>query len=484
MQVLWRKQTGIENPILIVNITNKYTSHLKKTTMKNLLLIVTLFICVSHSSFAQTLFVPSGTAGIGTSSVTGKVGIGTGMSAPAGHLQVKGVGYFGNENANTASIISLGSSGGDYGSIGYGFKFTTTGDNHTYIATDYASRLRFHQGGFDFFTAPSGTVNSVVPFTNVMRITQNGNVGIGIGNQNPTARLDVSSNSSTTVLMHLNQTGTSGAQVELQRFSAPGGSSYFNVAAILAKTNGTNSAGSYLSINPIMTNGTGWAEGITIYAGGNVGVGTNTPGPFRLYANGNSRFGGAATIGHSGGHYDEFGYNVGFTNINDNYTYVVQDAAASIRMGYNGSIEFRTAPAGNAGSALALTNRLIIKENGNVGIGSNADHKLDVKGTIHAQEVLVDLNVPGPDYVFEPTYDLPSLNEVEKFINENKHLPEVPSARQMEEEGLNLKEMNLLLLKKVEELTLYIIELKKENVTQQKQSDEQQAQINKLLSKK
>jgi hypothetical protein len=107
---------------------------------------------------------------------------------------------------------------------------------------------------------------------------------------------------------------------------------------------------------------------------------------------------------------------------------------------------------------------------GNVGIGTTSpDAKLAVKGTIHTQEVKVDLQgAVAPDYVFEKDYNLRPLPEVESYINMNKHLPEIPSARQMEEEGLHLKEMNLLLLKKVEELTLYVIELKKENEQQQK----------------
>jgi hypothetical protein len=117
-------------------------------------------------------------------------------------------------------------------------------------------------------------------------------------------------------------------------------------------------------------------------------------------------------------------------------------------------------------SALGLYNngwRLIADANGNVGIGTvSPDQKLTVKGTIHAQEVKVDMSVPGPDYVFEKDYDLLSLAELENYIQQNKHLPEVPSAKEMEKEGLNLKEMNLILLKKMEEMTLHMIEMKKE----------------------
>lgn len=97
---------------------------------------------------------------------------------------------------------------------------------------------------------------------------------------------------------------------------------------------------------------------------------------------------------------------------------------------------------------------------GNVGIGTAIpDAKLAVKGTIHAQEVKVDLSVPGPDYVFEKGYKLPTLEEVKAFIDKNKHLPEIPSAKEMENNGVNVSEMNVLLLKKVEELTLYNIQM-------------------------
>lgn len=104
------------------------------------------------------------------------------------------------------------------------------------------------------------------------------------------------------------------------------------------------------------------------------------------------------------------------------------------------------------------------KGDGNVGIGTtNPDKKLTVAGTIHAEEVIVDASVPQPDYVFEDDYDLISLEEIEAFIKDNKHLPGIPSAVEVEDKGLNAGEMQAKLLEKVEELTLYAIELKKEN---------------------
>ncbi|CAN5272040.1 hypothetical protein BH09BAC3_BH09BAC3_35250 [soil metagenome] len=116
--------------------------------------------------------------------------------------------------------------------------------------------------------------------------------------------------------------------------------------------------------------------------------------------------------------------------------------------------------------------RMLIDENGNVGIGTKTpDQKLTVNGKIHATEVIVTSTVPTPDYVFESSYILPDLKDVKSYIDQNKHLPDVPSAVDIEKNGINLSEMNMLLLKKVEELTLYVIELKKENEKQQKQID-------------
>ncbi|MGS2764554.1 hypothetical protein [Sinomicrobium sp. M5D2P9] len=104
------------------------------------------------------------------------------------------------------------------------------------------------------------------------------------------------------------------------------------------------------------------------------------------------------------------------------------------------------------------------RDNGNVGIGTvTPDAKFTVKGKIHTQEVKVDLaGAVAPDYVFKEDYHLRSLEEVQAHIKEKGHLPGIPSAEEMEEEGINLKEMNLRLLEKVEELTLYVIELKRE----------------------
>jgi Asp-tRNA(Asn)/Glu-tRNA(Gln) amidotransferase B subunit len=86
-----------------------------------------------------------------------------------------------------------------------------------------------------------------------------------------------------------------------------------------------------------------------------------------------------------------------------------------------------------------------------------------VKGKILAEEVRVQLSGDWPDYVFTQNYDLMPIDELETFINKNNHLPEIPSSAKVTEEGgIDVGEMNALLLKKIEELSLYVIELHKE----------------------
>lgn len=100
---------------------------------------------------------------------------------------------------------------------------------------------------------------------------------------------------------------------------------------------------------------------------------------------------------------------------------------------------------------------------GNVGIGVDVPtEKLEVDGQIHAREVKVDVSFPAPDYVFYRDYDLKSLEDVQAYIEQHGHLPNIPSAKEIESNGIELGLMNMKLLEKIEELTLYILQQQKE----------------------
>ena len=105
---------------------------------------------------------------------------------------------------------------------------------------------------------------------------------------------------------------------------------------------------------------------------------------------------------------------------------------------------------------------------GQVGIGvSDPQHKLDVAGIIHAEGLIAEgeiraseiiVSTTGADFVFADDYQLRPLSEVKAFITENKHLPEIKSAQVMQENGVGINELQIQLLQKIEELTLYILQ--------------------------
>ena len=124
----------------------------------------------------------------------------------------------------------------------------------------------------------------------------------------------------------------------------------------------------------------------------------------------------------------------------------------------------------------SYTDRLIVNSRtGNVGIGTlnvaDVGYKLFVETGIRTRKVVVD-QVAWPDYVFKPGYHTPSLDSVAQYIRTNRHLPDMPSADSVAQNGLNLGENQAQLLKKIEELTLYVIELRKE-VDELKQQNKQ-----------
>lgn len=252
---------------------------------------------------------------------------------------------------------------------------------------------------------------------------------------------------------------TAGGGTELRLVSAGGTSGGFGFYTNIS------SAAAFGSTRP--------APVMKIDGTGNLGVGTNTPSAkLHININGSSTNYAAyasTDVGLVLQNGNSTANNLNLLAFTDASGWGVADLGTiTNHASHSAKLFFSTRPAGSG-----PLQRMIIDENGNVGIGSlNPNQKLTVNGTIYGKEVKVDLNVPGPDYVFLNAYSLRSLAEVEDYIKTNQHLPEVPSAAQMEKEGINVSEMNMLLLKKVEELTLYLIKLDKEHTELTKKFEE------------
>ncbi len=172
-----------------------------------------------------------------------------------------------------------------------------------------------------------------------------------------------------------------------------------------------------------------------------------------------------------------------FTGTSANAGYVGTNFAKSFHIAAGGSVGYTMDASrnnswigsGTFGGALTGTSATF---SGNTNIGTTQTNaNLYVHGIIKSKEVKVEATVMVPDYVFEKSYDLKSLTDVKTYITENKHLPEIPSASEIEKDGINVGNMQMSLLKKIEELTLYMIE-------KDKQVKALEARLNLLENKK
>lgn len=170
------------------------------------------------------------------------------------------------------------------------------------------------------------------------------------------------------------------------------------------------------------------------YTAGNVGIGTASPANKLTVQTGDASYGiihtnGTVTVG------TYIGSNGGWLGTKSNHP-----------------LYFFA----NNSNALAT-----ILPNGNMGIGTiSPAYKLSVNGTIQAKEIRVETG--WSDFVFDKNYKLRSLNEVENYIQQNKHLPDIPSAKEIQQNGLAVADSQTKMMQKIEELTLYIIQMQKE----------------------
>jgi hypothetical protein len=214
-----------------------------------------------------------------------------------------------------------------------------------------------------------------------------------------------------------------------------------------------------------MGRGTSVLYPLTVSYGGNVGIGTNTP-KAALDVKGNMRISGNTANPTSIETFSRGNITITTDGFPVSRGLFIKSPTADI---LNVTPEFLSySLAGNTvlkvDANVNSFGDIIIKDNNN-----DINFRAYTDGTVRAREVRVNLATIPPDYVFEKSYNLLPIEEVEKYIIQNKHLPNVPSAKEMMEQGsMDVSAMQLKLLEKVEELTLYIIELKNENEKLQK----------------
>ncbi|MCP4180215.1 MAG: hypothetical protein GY756_20820, partial [bacterium] len=372
-----------------------------------------------HSSTSQNTYFNAGNVGIGTIIPNAKLEVNSYNAVYTGvpSLLVK-------DHTNRGTIILESATDNPTD-----FVFKNNGQGRVWLS----SRNESDGYKFNIFTNPDGVGSAEIC---AMTIEQNGN--IGVGTSNPIAKLEVNSSgavySGTPSLLVKDNTNRGTIILE---------SVTDNPTDLVFKNNGearvwlssrSSSDGHKFNIftNP---DGAGTAEmcAMTIEQNGNVGIGTTSPssdltlkGTFEIRESDNG----------------------------NEAVKIIGGSTSSVFEGYNsGSQTVRIH---------SSTSQNTYFNAGNVGIGTTTpDQKLSVNGKIHSKEVIIDLDFPAPDYVFKKDYDLKSLAEVEAYINKNSHLPEIPSAKEFEENGVMVAEMNMNLLKKVEELTLYTIEQEK-----------------------
>jgi hypothetical protein len=267
---------------------------------------------------------------------------------------------------------------------------------------------------------------------------------VGIGTTTPSYPIHMA-NSAATINMQIDGTSTAWTGMYMRNSTTTGIPYYAYTANTTTAWTQLTAAGKWsLHLN---------GERLSVLNTGFVGIGTTAPG-FKLDVVGRIRLGSDGSGAGAWFRNNANTADVGFVGLaNDNH------------VGFWG----------NTGAGWALN---VNTTNGNVGIGTlttTTAYKLSVNGSIRAKELVVETG--WADFVFAKNYRLRPLSEVESFIKTNNHLPDVPSAADVEANGVKLGEMQTTLLQKIEELTLYSIQ-------QNKEIEALKAQINQILEKK
>ncbi len=420
--------------------------------MRTLFLLLFILLFFTYNSFSQdtygieidpgggaitipvpTLYISHGLQQGVDTTLSRNFNVGIGIRDPKEKLHIDGS-VRGNQNG--ALRISTGNGYIDLGPKSSSYANIETDRNYfSFNKSVYAT---------GFSSSSTNPLQLQTNGTSRITILNSGNVGIGTttpaeklhingsvrGNQNGALRISTGNG-----YIDLGPKSSSYASIETDR-------NYFSFNKSVYATGFSSS-----STNPLQlqTNGT---SRMTILNNGYVGLATTTPAE-------QFQIGDLWTFHNGGTKY--MGYNIRYISNKD--VRIADGYSSRIALSQDGDIRLETGGTGAANSTVSPKGMLILTSLGNVGIGTTNTHsyKLAVAGNILAEEVVVKLQGDWPDYVFNTDYSAPSIEQIEEHIQEKGHLPHVPSAEEINKSGINLGQMDALLLQKIEELTLLII---------------------------
>jgi len=402
---------------------------MKKLKQTTALLMIGLAILAFSSVKAQWSFNSthiynsnSGFVGIGNSTPTSLLHVSKFMGEPTITVHNPGAG-----GGATFRMID------NNGNADWKFKALNTG----------GFKIRDQQSGIDVIKIEQNSMN------NSIFIAQGGN--IGIGTETPDAAFEIARNGVVPVLSIRNLGGTAaGAEIKLLHDG--------NLSEWKIKT--TNAGGfkirdQFSGMDVITISQNPMPNSIFIAEGGNTGIGTVLPG-------------GALEIARNDVVPAIILRNLGGTSQGGEIKFIHDGILSEWSLKSTSTGGFKIRDQANSLNVINIEansaeSAIYVAAGGNIGIGTTSPQtKLAVNGEIKCKLIEVTLD-NWSDFVFDDDYVLRSLEDVESFIEANNHLPDVPSANEVIENGSDLGEMDAILLRKIEELTLYMIELKKEN---------------------